>query len=90
MAWQDFGLRNGPHSSFDSPRRDAASCTWLIRSSAQTLCDDLARAAEAKDGKKNSEDLVFGSKVRAVLHRDGGHWKGDQDFPLLSLDRLLQ
>ena len=24
----------------------------LIRSSAQTLCDDLARAAEAKDGKK--------------------------------------
>ena len=31
--------------------RDAASCTWLIRSSA-TLCDDLARAAEAKDGKK--------------------------------------
>ena len=25
----------------------------------------------------HSEDLVFGSKVRAVLHRDWGYWKGD-------------
>ena len=44
-----FGLRNGT-LSLDSPKRDVAVlCT--IRTMAQTLCYDLARAEKAKDGK---------------------------------------
>ena len=38
---------------------------WVIRSSAQTLCDDLARAEEATDGK-NSVNLGFKPDSQAI------------------------
>ena len=57
LAWQDFGLRNGPHSSFDSPTRDAASCTWLIRSSAKH-CVTTWREPRRRRTEKNPRAWV--------------------------------
>ena len=48
--------------SFDSPMREHTGlCT--IRSMAQTLCYDLARAEKAKDGKKSMATSIVALKL---------------------------
>ena len=60
------GLCTGPLLSFDSLMREhTGHCT--IRSMAQTLCYDLARAEKAKDGKKLSFDVQEADLVKQPL-----------------------
>ena len=54
----DSGLRNGPRSLL-TPQCGILIYACVIRSSAQTLCDDLARAEEGKDGKKRIKPTAF-------------------------------
>ena len=63
-AWPDFGLRNGPYSTFDSPMRDIAIASVQFVHQ-HDMCDDLARATEAQDGKKNaSTNAMYCSNVQ--------------------------
>ena len=39
---------------FRTPKEGYSVCTCVIRSLSTTMCDDLARATEAQDGKKSS------------------------------------
>ena len=49
--------RYGPQSTFDFPTRDLA--VHLFNSFiSTTMCDDLARATEARDGKKIAMSLL--------------------------------
>ena len=57
-----FGLRNGPRFLSTPQRGMLLYC--IIRTMAQTLCYDLARAEKAKDGKKSS----FPSIIRFSGH----------------------
>ena len=57
----------------------------VIRSSAERLCDDLARAEEAKDGKKEEKKTCGDSRNLTIsLSSVGAAPTATFNFPLLS------